>query len=49
MSLEAGAGRIHQDRVLVEAGHHSFDVVAVECIKVALNQLFLGGHGIASD
>src|SRR5438128_7459 len=36
--------RADQDRLVVIAGHHPFDIVAVEGVKVALNELFLGRH-----
>jgi hypothetical protein len=48
-SLKARAGRIQHYGILVEADHHSFDIVVVERVKVALDQLFLGGHGVASN
>src|SRR5882672_6852164 len=38
------AVRADQNRFFVIASHHPFDVVAVERIKVTLNQLFLGRH-----
>jgi hypothetical protein len=43
-ALEPCAGGIYHHRIPVKAGHHSFNVVAVEGVKVALNQFFLGGH-----
>ena len=43
-SLEPCAGGIYPHRILMKAGQHSFNVVAVEGVKVALNQFFLGGH-----
>jgi hypothetical protein len=44
----SSAGRIDDDRMLVEAGHHTLDVVGVERIEVAMDQFFLGRHGSAS-
>jgi hypothetical protein len=37
-ALEPCAGGIYHHRIPVKAGHHSFNVVAVEGVKVALNQ-----------
>src|SRR6516225_4445573 len=35
-ALEASSGRVDYRRMAVEAGHHRFQVMAIECIEVTL-------------
>jgi transposase-like protein len=42
---KASAFRVYDYGVLVKAGHHALDVMAVEGSEIALDKLFFWGHG----